>query len=121
MKDKNKESTAEEILQKALEVANLHIMDIHGKLIDGVAVDYKDGLAISNYLKSLTTVDRAQREKKKDLAKNLTKYTDEELEAELKKYAEELAAIPKKAKKSKNNEIDSSAEEIENADDSDSN
>ena len=81
------ESSAIELIQKSLNLANMHIDNLTKKMESG-EISTQESYALCSYLKTFSYIEKNQKSNVKDLTKIVSKMTDEELEQELKKHKE---------------------------------
>lgn len=79
------ESSAIELIQKSLHLANMHIENLTKKMING-EMTTQESFALCSYLKTFSIIEKNQKSAVKDFTKAVSKMTDEELAEELKKH-----------------------------------
>lgn len=97
------EYAAQDLIKKSLELATMHLDQLEGKVKQG-QLTTQESFALCSYLKTFSIIDKNAKQKSKDLAKVISKMSDEELEAELKKHKQLFVEEMEEAEEAEQNE-----------------
>lgn len=81
---------AQDLLNFSLELAKLHLSRLREKARSAEGLSPHEGNCIGQYVKTFSTITKAEKEEELVAAKHVSKMTDEELKAELKKLAQTM-------------------------------
>jgi hypothetical protein len=91
-----KKADAGDLLQLTLQLTQTHLDALTKKLASGDVLSPHEGISLCSYMKALSGLKKLDNEEKRMESKELSKMSDEELQLEIKKYADLMK--PKKAK-----------------------
>jgi homoaconitase/3-isopropylmalate dehydratase large subunit len=92
LRQKEMEEEAADLIKTTLTITKIHLDNLLKKAQEGMLTP-QESFTLCSYLKTLSYVEKVQKQTKVDFAKTLTKMSDAEFDEELKKNAKDLKGI----------------------------